>query len=147
MTDLNAPGGGSDDYVKQPKGNLDLTGRYFIWTSNTGGNRLDAFVVKIPSQVLMGGTPDTAPPLISAVLASGITTSGATIAWTTDEPADSQVEFGTTLAYGTSRALDARMLTGHSQALSGTPAGMICYFRVKSNEAAGNTPGSAHSTF
>jgi len=30
------PGGGSDDYVKQPKGNLDLTGQYFIWTSNTG---------------------------------------------------------------------------------------------------------------
>src|SRR5881296_3503117 len=124
MTDLNASGGGSDDYAKQPNGNLDVTGQYFIWTSNTGGSRLDAFVVKIPSQVLMGGTTDTTSPLISAVLASGITTSGATIAWTTDEPADSQVEFGTTLAYGTSTALDARMLTGQSQELSGMPAGM-----------------------
>ena len=35
MTDLNAPGGG-DDYRKQPKGNLDVTGQYFIWTSNVG---------------------------------------------------------------------------------------------------------------
>ena len=48
MTDLNAAGGG-DDYGKSPKGNLDVTGRYFIWTSNTGGNRLDAFLVKVPS--------------------------------------------------------------------------------------------------
>src|SRR5437773_8291174 len=77
MTDLNAPGGGSDDYVKQPKGNLDLTGQYFIWTSNTGGNRLDAFVVKIPSQVLMGGTADTTSPTVSlSAPASGATVTG-----------------------------------------------------------------------
>ena len=48
MTNLDAAGGG-DDYAKAPKGNLDVTGRYFIWTSNTGGNRLDAFLVKIPA--------------------------------------------------------------------------------------------------
>jgi hypothetical protein len=48
MTDLFASGGGSDDYSKRPKGNLDVTGRYFIWTTNLGGNRLDAFIVKIP---------------------------------------------------------------------------------------------------
>ncbi len=34
MTDLNASGGGSDDYSKRPKGNLDPTGEYFVWTSN-----------------------------------------------------------------------------------------------------------------
>ena len=48
MTDLDAPGGGSGDYEKRPKGNLDVTGRYFIWTTNLGGGRLDAFIVKIP---------------------------------------------------------------------------------------------------
>ena len=36
MTDLNASGGGSDDYSKLPKGNLDVTGEYFIWTANAG---------------------------------------------------------------------------------------------------------------
>jgi hypothetical protein len=51
MTDLDASGGGSD-YGKMPKGNLDVTGRYFIWTSNTAGGRLDAFIVKIPSHLL-----------------------------------------------------------------------------------------------
>jgi hypothetical protein len=51
MTDLDAWGGRSDD-EKAPKGNLDVTGRYFIWTTNVGGNRLDAFVVKVPSHLL-----------------------------------------------------------------------------------------------
>jgi hypothetical protein len=52
MTDLYAPGGGTDEYAKRPKGNLDVTGRYFIWTTNLGGDRLDAFLVKIPAERL-----------------------------------------------------------------------------------------------
>jgi hypothetical protein len=53
MTDLNALAGGGDYYSQLPKGNLDVTGRYFLWTSNMGGDRLDAFLVKVPSQRLM----------------------------------------------------------------------------------------------
>jgi hypothetical protein len=37
------------------KGNLDVTGGYFIWTTNMGGDRLDAFIVKVPANLLMGG--------------------------------------------------------------------------------------------
>ena len=32
MTDMNAPGGGTS-YSKLPKGNLVVTGQYFIWTT------------------------------------------------------------------------------------------------------------------
>jgi hypothetical protein len=53
MTNLDASGGG-DDYSKAPKGNLDVTGQYFIWTTNMGGGRLDAFIVKVPGQLLGG---------------------------------------------------------------------------------------------
>src|SRR5262245_10223797 len=42
-----------DDYTQLPTGNLDVTGRYFIWTTNIGGDRLDAFVVKVPYQWLL----------------------------------------------------------------------------------------------
>jgi len=55
MTNLDASGGrdtDGDDYEKMPKGNLDVTGHYFIWTTNTGGGRLDAFIVKIPAERL-----------------------------------------------------------------------------------------------
>ncbi|MBD0315430.1 MAG: hypothetical protein ICV75_01955 [Nitrospiraceae bacterium] len=62
MTNLDAAGGCcAGDYGKMPKGNLDLTGRYFVWTTNLGGNRLDAFLVKVPSQALVAGG-DTTPP-------------------------------------------------------------------------------------
>ena len=55
MTDLNAAGGqdyDNDDYEQLPKGNIDVSGRYFIWTTNLGGDRLDAFLVKIPGERL-----------------------------------------------------------------------------------------------
>jgi hypothetical protein len=61
MVDLNASGGGSDDYWKDPKGNIDVTGEYFIWTSNAASNRLDAFIVRIPQDKL-GVSPGAAPP-------------------------------------------------------------------------------------
>lgn len=51
MTNPDAAGGqdrGGDDYEKLPRGNFDVTGRYFIWTTNMGGDRLDAFIVKCP---------------------------------------------------------------------------------------------------
>ena len=56
MTDLNAAGGqdhDNDDYEQLPKGNVDVSGRYFIWTTNLGGDRLDAFLVHIPGERLM----------------------------------------------------------------------------------------------
>jgi hypothetical protein len=80
MTDLDAPGGGGDDYAKAPKGSLDPTGQYFMWTSNLGGNRLDAFIVRVPSQVLVPAdeTADTTAPTIALTApAAGATVGGA----------------------------------------------------------------------
>jgi hypothetical protein len=64
MTDLNASGGGSDDYWKIPSGNLDVTGEYFIWTANMGTSRQDAFIVHIPQDKLgvAPGAPTPATP-------------------------------------------------------------------------------------
>jgi hypothetical protein len=60
MVDLNASGGGNEDYWKMPKGNLDVTGEYFIWTANAGSGRLDAYIVRIPLSRL-GQSPSPAP--------------------------------------------------------------------------------------
>ena len=75
MMDLNAAGGG-DDYSKHPMGNLDVTGQYFVWTTNLGGNRLDAFVVRVPSQKLVAPSGDQTPPSVSITApAAGATVS------------------------------------------------------------------------
>ena len=61
LTDLNASGGGSDDYWKIPSGNIDVTGEYFVWTSNMGTGRQDAFIVHIPQEKL-GVSPGAPTP-------------------------------------------------------------------------------------
>ena len=61
LSDLSAGGGGSDDYLKMPKGNLDVTGEYFIWTANAGTGRLDAFIVRVPLNEL-GAAPSAPSP-------------------------------------------------------------------------------------
>jgi hypothetical protein len=88
ITDLNASGGGTDDYRKYPKGNLDVTGEYYIWTANSGTNRIDAYIVRVPYQKLGGGsttpapTPTTPPPTTTPPPAPAPSTTTQSVRWT-----------------------------------------------------------------
>jgi type VI protein secretion system component Hcp len=104
-------------------------------------------VSNVNGTVTVSGPSDTTPPTISGVTSSSITTSGATITWTTNEPADSQVEYGTTTAYGSSTTLNSSLVTSHSQALTGLAAGTLYHYRVKSKDAANNLATSPDYTF
>jgi hypothetical protein len=90
---------------------------------------------------------DTTAPIISAVTAAGITATGATIRWTTNEAATTQVQYGRTTAYGSTTALNSTRLTSHSQALTGLAAATTYYYRVLSRDAAGNLATSGNFTF
>jgi RHS repeat-associated protein len=92
-------------------------------------------------------TADNTAPVISNVAAVGITTDTATITWTTNENSDSQVEYGTTTAYGQSTALNPALMTAHLQVLSGLTPGTLYHYRVKSKDAAGNLAVSGDFTF
>ncbi len=91
--------------------------------------------------------PDVTPPTLSAVTAFLITSSGATITWTTNENSDSQVEYGLTTSYGSQTTLNAAMVISHSQALSGLSVATLYHYRVKSKDAAGNLATSVDYTF
>jgi phosphodiesterase/alkaline phosphatase D-like protein len=91
--------------------------------------------------------PDTTPPVISVVTATSITATGVTITWTTNEPATSQVECGTTTSYGSSSTLDSTLVTSHSVTLEGLSPGTTYHYKVKSKDALGNEAVSADSTF
>ena len=95
--------------------------------------------------VLVAG--DQTPPVISGVSASGITFTTATIGWTTNEPADTQVEYGVTAAYGSLSAPNTSLVTLHSQALSGLAPATTYHYRVRSKDAAGNLAVSGDFTF
>jgi len=90
---------------------------------------------------------DTTAPIIANISASSVTESTATITWTTDEPATSQVEYGMTTTYGSTTSLDEGLVTSHSISLSDLEPNTTYHFRVKSNDEAGNEAVSEASTF
>ncbi len=108
---------------------------------------LGLLVLAGQAQPYSAAAPDTTPPVLSAIAAGSITASGVTIGWTTNEAADTQVEYGTTTTYGATTALNATMVTTHSQGLTGLLAGTSYHYRVKSKDAAGNLATSADQTF
>ena len=67
-----------------------------------------------------------------------VTTSSSQIVWTTNVPADSSVDYGTTIAYGTSSPVDSAMVTSHQLTLSGLAAGTTYYYQVKSTDSKNN---------
>lgn len=90
---------------------------------------------------------DVTPPTIGAVSSSGMTTGSATITWTTNESSTSQVEYGSTTAYGSMSALNTSGVTSHSVGVSGLAASTLYHFRVRSTDASGNTAVSSDYTF
>ena len=87
--------------------------------------------------------PDTMPPVISNVQVSGATHDSAVIVWTTDEPSNSEVQYGTTTStwgnYPYSKH-DATLVTAHSVELTGLVASNSYSFMVGSTDASGNGP-------
>jgi hypothetical protein len=90
---------------------------------------------------------DTAPPIISAVTSGTPTQNGTSISWTTNEPADSRVEYGTTVQYGSTTATNTSLVTNHQIVVPSLDAGVTYHYRVRSRDAAGNEAMSADYTF
>ena len=107
--------------------------------SNTTGSAI--------SPVYSGSPTDTTGPIISSVYSGSPTDTTATITWTTNENADSQVEYGTTDSYGSTTALDTSMTTNHSVGLVGLTASTLYHYRVRSAEGSGNISYSSDATF
>ncbi len=84
---------------------------------------------------------------ITAVQATVISASGATITWTTNNLADSQVDYGTTTAYGSSTSLNPTLVSSHSQQLTSLIANTTYHFRAKSRDSGGTLVTSADGSF
>jgi hypothetical protein len=86
-------------------------------------------------------------PVISAVTAGSISSSAATITWSTDTQSDSQVSYGPTTSYGLNSPLGATMVTTHSVTLTGLSASTTYHFAVMSRDASGTLSTSSDFTF
>ncbi|MBF0503303.1 MAG: S8 family serine peptidase, partial [Candidatus Riflebacteria bacterium] len=107
-------------------------------------------VVVTVNGVISNGAPfdiDNAAPVISSLVATNLTETSATIEWTTDEGATTQVEYGPTTTYGTLTSLDSGITKSHSTALNSLGSNKTYHFRVKSKDSTGNEGVSADQTF
>jgi len=80
---------------------------------------------------------DRTVPAISNVSVT-TTTTKAIITWTTDEPADSQVEWGQYNGWGNFTPLDSNMVTSHTVVVEGLKPNTYYNFRIMSRDRAGN---------
>jgi hypothetical protein len=90
---------------------------------------------------------DTTAPNISNQNTNSISSSGATITWTTNEPTTSQVNYGTTTNYGKNTTLNLTLVISHSVILTGLTSHTTYDYRVRSKDAAGNEKVSGNGQF
>jgi hypothetical protein len=104
----------------------------------------NAYTLRLTSS---GGTGGGSGPVLSGIAVTSISTTGATTSWTTDVPATTQVEYGSTTAYGNLTTPNASLVTAHSVPLTGLSAGTLYHYRVHSKNSSGVESISADAAF
>lgn len=131
------------------------------YKENNSNNYLGEDCVKLPSNIakrlqkIMGGTtatttPDVLAPVITLATATGLTPTGATISWTTNELANGNIYVSATSPVNMSTATTlgtTTLSTLHSFNLSGLTANTTYYYVVKSADASNNVSTSTQMSF
>ena len=84
---------------------------------------------------------------ISGISATAVTTSSATITWTTSKVSDSQVAYGVTASYGSLSTLVPSQVVSHSVNLTGLAVYTTYHFKVVSRDSQGKVTESGDFTF
>ncbi|HTR37098.1 MAG TPA: LamG-like jellyroll fold domain-containing protein [Bryobacteraceae bacterium] len=112
---------------------------YTVAAYDNGGN--------VSAQSSPAATATTPGPAISLLAAEFVTPSGATIVWTTNEPANSQVVWGLNASYGDGPITSSSMSTSHGILINGLQSATTYHFQVQSTDPYGNTVTSADQVF
>ena len=94
-----------------------------------------------------GLIPDTTSPVITNVTVTNITNNSATITWTTDEIADSVVNYGIESVIYTEIESDSLFLINHTIAVTPLSPETNYYFVVNSTDRSGNSAESSEYRF
>jgi len=132
------------------KGRRGIIVAKFPWRKHCGGPPPDDCVKLLegdPAQSDAAATPNTAPPAIRNIHVTDVTATGARISWTTEQPSDSQIEYGTTATYGSSTAVDTTPVTNHSQVVGDLDPGASYHYRIRSTDSNGTLVTTADLTF
>ncbi len=121
---------------------IDLTGlnpsttyHFKISATDAGGNTTSTGNLTFTTT----GTVDVTAPTISSVVYNEVYANTATIKWSTNEAANSTVEYGTATGSFSYSVSHSDYVTSHSVTISGLKGSTNYFFRVKSRDVTGNT--------
>jgi glucose/arabinose dehydrogenase/PKD repeat protein len=118
-----------------PQASGGIPYEFVSWSD--GGAQTHTITANAPASYLARYQERTGGPVIAQVTARP-GPGRVTITWTTDVPADSQVQYGPTTAYGSSTALDRTLVRNHSVSISGLARRSQYFFQVLSRDGVGN---------
>ncbi|MGE5392288.1 MAG: DUF2341 domain-containing protein [Candidatus Saccharibacteria bacterium] len=98
----------------------------------------DDLTFTTPASPAVTVAEDTTAPVITAVAPMLVSTDSAVISWKTDEPATSQVFYGTSVAYGSNSSEDPVLTASHAVKLAGLSEATTYFFKVTSKDKALN---------
>ncbi|MEK7211306.1 MAG: fibronectin type III domain-containing protein, partial [Patescibacteria group bacterium] len=123
--------------------------KYYYYVKSTA-NGITAMDKNVVSSVIkyysFTTTIDNTSPTISNVSASAAET-WVDIAWTTNEDADTQVEYGGSDSYGATTTLSSTLTAQHVAQITGLTNNTTYHYRARSSDANSNTAWSADKTF
>jgi len=111
--------------------------RVIAATSGSGGDNAWGGFAEVSFLGTPVDPPDATPPVAANVRFEREGDSVATVRWTTDEPATSQVRFSTSLTAATATTPDPALVTDHAVRIVGD-APLRGYIEIRSADAAGN---------
>lgn len=108
--------------------------------SGTGSSSDDTFTTS--------DCPDVTSPVLS-LIASSVSTTSATITWTTDESSSTSISYGSTSSYGTTTTETdtSPMVTSHSVSITGLTCNTTYHYTVISKDLSNNTSSDIDHTF
>ncbi|MFC1558898.1 fibronectin type III domain-containing protein, partial [candidate division KSB1 bacterium] len=132
---------GSDDYVKVHKvnlTNLESDQQYYVAVISKDLSKNEVNTYDNLLSFFTEPEPDILPPEIGTPVVIDIKHNAATIQWTTNEPANTSIKWGTSVNYGVGSASDSEFLTDRAVILTNLVANRDYYVHIKCADIKGN---------
>ncbi len=104
----------------------------------TGTFASSNYWVDVVFDTALAGSDTTAPAISNVLATPGPDGNSATVSWTTDEPATSRVDYGTSAGALSASASNGAFATSHALALAGLAPGTTYHYRVTSADGSAN---------
>jgi hypothetical protein len=133
-----------------------VTSHSVTLTGLTAGTTYDFDVVSANASSVSGTSSNSTfttsaasgtPPNVSYVADWGISNTGATVTWSTDQLSSTQLAYGTTTALGQLSPLQTTLASSHGVTLTGLNPGTTYYFVAQSTNSGGVTGYSTQFSF